>query len=81
MVQLSLMSSWFHRGSGMTAQFCINLQSHYDHEIERNAIGDQLDESKPLQAARDVADFRELFRLIAAGHGAYWHPPGITRWG
>jgi|SRR5699024_2308563 len=36
---------------GMTAQFWINLQSHYDLEVQREAIGDQLDEITPLQVA------------------------------
>ncbi|WP_029629478.1 HigA family addiction module antitoxin [Yaniella halotolerans] len=36
---------------GMTAQFWINLQSHYDLEVEREAISDQLDEITPLRVA------------------------------
>lgn len=36
---------------GMTAQFWINLQSHHDLEVELDAIGDQLDEITPIQAA------------------------------
>mgnify|MGYP002759920624 FL=1 len=36
---------------GMSAQFWINLQSHYDLEVEREAIGDQLDKIQPLHVA------------------------------
>lgn len=36
---------------GMSAQFWINLQSHYDLEVERDAIGDQLDKIQPLHVA------------------------------
>lgn len=36
---------------GMTAQFWINLQSHYDLEVEREASSDQLDEITPLRVA------------------------------
>ena len=35
----------------MSAQFWINLQSHYDLEVERDAIGDQLDKIQPLHVA------------------------------
>jgi addiction module HigA family antidote len=33
---------------GTSAQFWINLQSHYDLEIELEAIGDSLDAIEPL---------------------------------
>ena len=36
---------------GMSAQFWINLQSHYDLEIELEAIRDELDRIEPLQRA------------------------------
>ena len=36
---------------GMSAQFWINLQSHYDLEIEMDALGDSLDSIQPLQTA------------------------------
>ncbi|MDO5633704.1 MAG: HigA family addiction module antitoxin [Micrococcus sp.] len=36
---------------GMSAQFWINLQSHYDLEVEMDALGDSLDRIKPLQTA------------------------------
>jgi addiction module HigA family antidote len=36
---------------GTSAQFWLNLQSHYDLEIERDAIGDRLAEIRPLQTA------------------------------
>lgn len=36
---------------GMSAQFWINLQSHYDLEVEREAIGDQLEKIQPLHVA------------------------------
>ena len=36
---------------GMSAQFWINLQSHYDLEVERDALGDTLDDIEPLQSA------------------------------
>ncbi|WP_257158776.1 HigA family addiction module antitoxin [Corynebacterium cystitidis] len=36
---------------GMTAQFWINLQSHYDLEVEGEAIADQLDAISPLRTA------------------------------
>lgn len=34
---------------GVTAQFWINLQSHYDLEVESEAIADQLKSIKPHQ--------------------------------
>ena len=33
---------------GMNPQFWINLQSHYDLEIEKDALGDELDKIQPL---------------------------------
>ena len=36
---------------GMTAQFWINLQSHYDLDVESEAIADQLESDKPHQVA------------------------------
>ena len=36
---------------GVTAQFWINLQSHYDLEVESEAIADQLKLIKPHQVA------------------------------
>lgn len=36
---------------GMTAQFWINLQSHYDLDVESEAIADQLELIKPHQVA------------------------------
>jgi antitoxin HigA-1 len=36
---------------GTTAQFWINLQSHYDLEIEADTLGDALDSIRPLQTA------------------------------
>lgn len=36
---------------GTSAQFWINLQSHYDIEVELDVIGDSLDNIKPLQSA------------------------------
>lgn len=36
---------------GVTAQFWINLQSHYDLEVESEAIADQLKSIKPHQVA------------------------------
>ena len=36
---------------GTTAQFWINLQSHYDLEVERDALGDSLDAIVPLKVA------------------------------
>lgn len=36
---------------GMSAQFWINLQSHYDLEVERDALGDTLDSIEPLRTA------------------------------
>lgn len=41
----------FGRFFGMTAQFWINLQSHYDLEVESEAIADQLKLIKPHQVA------------------------------
>ena len=34
---------------GMDSQFWINLQSHYDLEVEMDALGDGLDKIKPLR--------------------------------
>lgn len=36
---------------GTSAQFWINLQSHYDLEVERDALGAALDRIRPLQSA------------------------------
>ena len=36
---------------GMSAQFWINLQSHYDLEVELDALGDDLDKIEPLRSA------------------------------
>ncbi|MDO5676454.1 MAG: HigA family addiction module antitoxin [Propionibacteriaceae bacterium] len=36
---------------GMDPQFWINLQSHYDLEVEMDALGDSLDAIQPLQTA------------------------------
>lgn len=36
---------------GMSAQFWINLQSHYDLEVERDVLGDTLDRIEPLRTA------------------------------
>jgi plasmid maintenance system antidote protein VapI len=36
---------------GTSAQFWINLQSHYDLEIEADSLGDALDAIHPLQSA------------------------------
>jgi len=36
---------------GTTAQFWINLQSHYDLEVESDALGDSLDAITPLKIA------------------------------
>ena len=36
---------------GTTAQFWINLQSHHDLEIEADALGDALDDIRPLKSA------------------------------
>ncbi|MGJ4051379.1 HigA family addiction module antitoxin [Corynebacterium macclintockiae] len=41
----------FGRFFGMTAQFWINLQSHYDLDVESEAIADQLELIKPHQVA------------------------------
>ena len=35
----------------MSAQFWINLQSHYDLEVERDSLGDSLDSIQPLATA------------------------------
>lgn len=35
----------------MDPQFWINLQSHYDLEVEMDALGDALDAIQPLQTA------------------------------
>ena len=35
----------------MDPQFWINLQSHYDLEVEMDALGDSLDRIRPLQTA------------------------------
>ncbi|QOQ38213.1 HigA family addiction module antitoxin [Trueperella pecoris] len=39
----------FGRYFGMSAQFWINLQSHYDLEIARDSLGNELDRIRPLQ--------------------------------
>ncbi|WP_342689706.1 HigA family addiction module antitoxin [Raineyella antarctica] len=36
---------------GMDPQFWINLQSHYDLEVEMDALGDALDRIEPLRTA------------------------------
>jgi addiction module HigA family antidote len=36
---------------GTSAQFWINLQSHYDLEVEREHLGTILDEIRPLRSA------------------------------
>jgi addiction module HigA family antidote len=36
---------------GTTAQYWINLQTHYDLELERDALGEVLDRIRPLQTA------------------------------
>lgn len=36
---------------GVSAQFWINLQSHYDLEVEMDALGDSLEKIQPLTAA------------------------------
>lgn len=36
---------------GNSAEFWINLQSHYDLEIESDALGDTLDSITPLRSA------------------------------
>lgn len=36
---------------GSSAQFWINLQSHYDLEVERDAIREALEAIRPLQSA------------------------------
>lgn len=36
---------------GMSAQFWINLQSHYDLEVKLEALGDALDAITPLERA------------------------------
>lgn len=36
---------------GTTAQYWINLQTHYDLELERDALSDVLDRIRPLQSA------------------------------
>ena len=36
---------------GVEDQFWLNLQSHYDLEIEKDALGDTLDQIQPLQSA------------------------------
>lgn len=36
---------------GTTAQYWINLQTHYDLELERDALGEVLDRIRPLQSA------------------------------
>ena len=35
---------------GTTAQYWINLQTHYDLELERDALGEVLDRIRPLTA-------------------------------
>lgn len=35
----------------MDPQFWINLQSHYDLEVEMDALGDSLNDIEPLQSA------------------------------
>lgn len=37
--------------SSVSPQFWTNLQSHHDLEVELDAIGDQLEEITPIQAA------------------------------
>lgn len=36
---------------GTTAQYWINLQTHYDLELERDALGEVLDRIRPLRSA------------------------------
>ncbi|MCS5497329.1 HigA family addiction module antitoxin [Cnuibacter physcomitrellae] len=36
---------------GTTAQFWVNLQSHFDLEVERDALGSALDDIRPLRSA------------------------------
>jgi addiction module HigA family antidote len=36
---------------GVESQFWLNLQSHYDLEVERDQIQEQVDAIKPLQSA------------------------------
>lgn len=36
---------------GVEYQFWLNLQSHYDLEVEKDAMGDVLDQIDPLQSA------------------------------
>lgn len=36
---------------GMTAQFWINLQTHYDLEVEMDMLGSSLDRIQPLRTA------------------------------
>ena len=36
---------------GTSAQFWINLQTHYDLEVERDSLGDALDAIRPLRTA------------------------------
>lgn len=36
---------------GTSAQFWVNLQSHYDLEIERDALGSSLEAIRPLKSA------------------------------
>ncbi len=36
---------------GNSAQFWLNLQSHYDLEVERDALGSSLDAIQPLRCA------------------------------
>lgn len=36
---------------GTTAQFWINLQTHYDLEVEMDALGNSLDAIEPLRTA------------------------------
>lgn len=36
---------------GMSAQFWINLQSHYDLELEQDVLGEALEAIQPLQTA------------------------------
>ena len=36
---------------GTTAQFWINLQTHYDLEVEMDMLGDSLDRIQPLRTA------------------------------
>lgn len=35
----------------MTAEFWLNLQSHYDLEVQKDSMGDELRNIKPFQAA------------------------------